>query len=198
MPGPVPFGSGRQEDDIDTSTYAIGTWIGPWGDAVLRGGMLALAALCWVVLLVRVVGLRSFSKMTSFDFVMTVAMGSLVAGASQSETWTAFVQTLAAMAGLFAIQFAFARARKRFDAAEDVLQNNPRLLMRDGVILDDALVATRVSRSDLFAKLREANVTALDQVRAVVLETTGDVSVLHGECLDKALLAGVGDRAEHG
>ena len=165
-------------------------------DAVLRGGPLAVAALCWVVLLVRVVGLRSFSKMTSFDFVMTVAMGSLVAGASQSETWTAFIQTLAAMVGLFGIQFIFARSRKRFDAAEDVLQNNPRLLMRDGVIFDDALVATRVSRSDLFAKLREANVTALAQVRAAVLETTGDVSVLHGECLEEALLEGVSERGK--
>ena len=188
----------RQEDEIGHFSHEIGTWIGPWTDAVLRGVLLAVAALCWVVLLVRVVGLRSFSKMTSFDFVMTVAMGSLVAGASQSETWTAFVQTAAAMGGLFAIQFAFARLRERFDAAQQVLQNEPRLLMRDGVIFEDALVATRVSRSDLFAKLREANVTSLDQVRAVVLETTGDVSVLHGDILQKALLEGVREYAGDG
>lgn len=56
----------------------------PTFDAVLRGAVLAIAALLWVALPVRVVGLRSFSKMTSFDFVMTVAKGSLVASASQS------------------------------------------------------------------------------------------------------------------
>lgn len=173
------------------SEYMIGTWIGPWTDAILRGALLGVVALVWVVLLVRVIGLRSFSKMTSFDFVMTVAMGSLVASASQSESWTAFVQVLAAMVGLFAIQFVFARARKSSDRFEDAIQNEPRLLMRDGVILDRALEATRVSRSDLFAKLREANVTAMEQVRAVVLETTGDVSVLHGEQLEEALIEGV-------
>ena len=30
-------------------------------------------------------------------------------------------------------------------------------------------------------KLREANVLNTNQIRAVVLETTGDISVLHGE-----------------
>lgn len=36
-----------------------------------------------------------------------------------------------------------------------------------------------VGESDLMAKLREANVIQLDEVLAVVLESTGDMSVLH-------------------
>ena len=50
-------------------------------DLVLRGLLLTAAGMIWIVLLVRIVGLRSFSKMTNFDFVMTVATGSLLAGA---------------------------------------------------------------------------------------------------------------------
>ena len=46
----------------------------PTLNSLLAGAVLAALALVWVVLLVRVVGLRSFSKMTSFDFVMTIAM----------------------------------------------------------------------------------------------------------------------------
>jgi uncharacterized membrane protein YcaP (DUF421 family) len=153
--------------------------------------VLASAALAWVVLLVRVVGLRSFSKMTSFDFVMTIAMGSMVASASQSQEWPRFLQTIAAMAALFVVQFAAAKLRSASDTAAWVIQNEPVVLVRDGVILDKALKETRVSRDDLFAKLREANVLSLDGVRAVVLETTGDVSVLHGERLDEGLLHGV-------
>jgi len=42
------------------------------------------------------------------------------------------------------------------------------------------------------AKLRESNVVHLDQVLAVVLESTGDVGILHGEGpIDEPLLAGV-------
>jgi uncharacterized membrane protein YcaP (DUF421 family) len=37
----------------------------------------------------------------------------------------------------------------------------------------------RIEKSQLIAKLREANVIDFNQVKAVVLESTGDISVLH-------------------
>lgn len=160
-------------------------------DILLRGFALAIAALLWVILLIRVNGLRSLSKMTNFDFVMTIALGSLVASASQSTQWSSFAQSLLAMAALFVVQWVAARLRKASKLFERASQNTPVVLMRDGRFCDDALDRTRVSRSDVLAKLREANVLALDQVRAVVLETTGDVSVLHGEALADELLDGV-------
>ncbi len=160
-------------------------------DALLRGTLLSVLGLLWIILLVRLVGLRSFSKMTNFDFVMTVAMGSLLAGASQSSEWSGFGQTLAAMASLFGMQYGVARLRQASDRIEDLVQNTPVLLMRDGVVLEDALRQTRVGRDDLMAKLREANALDLSKVRAVVLETTGDVSVLHGDSMDPELLEGL-------
>ena len=162
----------------------------PTLDLVLRGLLLTALAMFWVVVLVRVNGLRSFSKMTNFDFVMTVAIGSLLAGASQSTSWSAFVQTILAMAALFAVQYATARMRKASDTFEALMQNKPIVLMRDGKILHEALAETRVARGDLIAKLREANVLDLSKVRAVILETTGDISVLHGDNCSESLLQG--------
>ena len=162
-------------------------------DHILRGIVLAAIALVWIIVLVRLVGLRSFSKMTSFDFIVTVACGSLLAGAAQADGWNAFLQSNAAMAGLLFCQFIAARARKDSQAVHAVLQNEPVLLMRDGKILDHALEATRVSRDDLIAKLREANVLEYDKVCAAVLETTGDVSVIHGDDMDERLIEGVRD-----
>lgn len=162
----------------------------PIVDVVLRGLILTALAMIWVVILVRVNGLRSFSKMTNFDFVMTVAVGSLLAGASQSTHWTAFIQTLSAMTALFFVQYLTARLRKASSTFESLMQNKPIVLMRDGEILEEALVATRVARDDVIAKLREANVLDLSEVRAVILETTGDISVLHGEECAEDLLQG--------
>ena len=159
-------------------------------DLILRSLLLTVLAMCWVVVLVRVNGLRSFSKMTNFDFVMTVALGSLLAGASQSTNWTAFIQSGLAMAALFAVQYSAARLRRSSDKFEAMMQNTPVILMRDGEILDDALQHTRVARSDLIAKLREANVLDFSQVRAVILETTGDISVLHGSDCSQKMLQG--------
>jgi len=162
----------------------------PMLDVLLRGVVLAALAMIWIVLLVRVNGLRSFSKMTNFDFVMTVAVGSLLAGASQSTSWGAFVQSLAALSTLFGVQYLAARLRQASDRFEKLMQNQPVVLMRDGKILDEALAHTRVAEDDLIAKLREANVLDFSEVRAVILETTGDISVLHGDECAEDLLQG--------
>ena len=162
-----------------------------WLDIALRGVLLSAAATIWIVMLIRINGLRSLSKMTNFDFVMTIALGSLLAGAAQASDWQGFGQAMVAMLGLFIVQYGTARLRKASDTVEAAMQNAPVFLMRDGEFLEDALRATRVAKSDLVAKLREANVLDLKQVRAVVLETTGDVSVLHGDVLDEILVENV-------
>ncbi len=68
------------------------------------------------------------------------------------------------------------------------------LLMQNGRILQDNLSSTNVGEDALIAKLREANVIDFSEVLAVVLETTGDMSVLHtaeDKILMEKLLQGV-------
>ena len=62
----------------------------------------------------------------------------------------------------------------------------------DGEFDEDALSANNIRREDMIAKLREANVLQLSEVRAAILETTGDISVLHGKVdVDEVLLRDV-------
>ncbi|WP_300014888.1 DUF421 domain-containing protein [uncultured Roseobacter sp.] len=160
-------------------------------DVVARGTILAILALLWVIVAVRITGLRAFSKMTAFDFVGTVAIGSLLAGASQATEWAAFFQALFSIAALLAVQVVVAKLRQSSSTFMAAIQNCPLLLMREGEIIQAALHASRVSEQDLLAKLREANVLDFSEVRAVVLETTGDISVLHGPAVEKRLLRDV-------
>lgn len=129
--------------------------------------------------------------MTAFDFVVTVAIGSVLAGASQATSWPGFFQPVIAIGVLLGTQYVIARLRKASDHFESVVQNSPVLLMHDGLIIKEALETTRVAESDLIAKLREANVLDFSEIRAVVLETTGDISVLHGDSVQDRLLQGV-------
>ena len=165
-------------------------------DTLFRAILLSAAGLAWIIVLTRIVGLRTFSKMTAFDFVTTIAIGSLLAGASQASDWAGFAQPILAIATLLAVQVAIAALRRRAPTSAAHAENRPRILMRNGVMLDDALAETRVSEADVLAKLREANVHRLEDVRAVVLETTGDISVLHGGDPALAMLKDVGDAPE--
>ena len=151
-----------------------------------------------LVVFTRLVGLRSFSKMSSYDFAMTVAIGSTVASVILSPG-TPLLRGVVALASLYALQFAVGWVRARSRLVEHVVDNTPLLLMAGAEMIEANLLASRVNREDVWAKLREANVLDPAQVRAVVLETTGDISVLHGPPdgtpLHPALLTNVRDRA---
>ena len=154
-------------------------------DTVLQ----TVVAVAVIILLARVNGLRSFSKMSSFDFALTLASGSVVA--TLMTTSSRFLPGIIALAALFALRFAISALRVRFRAIEHLVDTRPIILMHEGRILDDNLRLARVTRADIRAKLREANALQPQQVRAVVMEATGDVSVLHGGDVDPSLLEGV-------
>lgn len=147
-----------------------------------------------IILAVRLLGLRSFSKMSSFDFVMTVAAGSLMATTLVSET-PSLAQGMTGIGALFIIQYAVARFRLGPEVPGISVDNSPILLMDGDGMLHENMRAALVTEADLLSKLREANVLDVREVRAVVLETTGDVSVLHGPAdgvgLDEELLRDV-------
>jgi uncharacterized membrane protein YcaP (DUF421 family) len=98
---------------------------------------------------------------------------------------------MAAIAGVFGIQWLLSKARQRSARIDRVISNEPVLLMDRGRFLHQAMDATRVTRSNMVEKLRSAGVTEVSQVRAVVLETTGDISVIRGGDLDEVLMEGV-------
>lgn len=147
-----------------------------------------------VILVVRVAGLRSFAKMSSFDFAVTVATGSVLASIVLDPD-RSFVHGLVVIAALLATQVIVALLRLRSGRMRKVIDNEPLLLMRDGTMVEANMRAGRVTEQDVRAKLREANVLDPAQVHAVVLETTGDISVLHGStdgpALSPRLLEGV-------
>lgn len=130
-----------------------------------------------VVLLTRIGGKRSFSKMSSFDFAITVAIGSMIATTVLSKSVSLW-DGITGLAILYLIQLVTAYLR-RYKHVQDITDNKPLLLMEGSKILYDNLKKARVTESDLKAKLREANVLELPQIRAVIFESTGDIAVLH-------------------
>ncbi|TWT73053.1 DUF421 domain-containing protein [Allorhodopirellula solitaria] len=150
---------------------------------VLLSSLVTYAA---ILLFTRLVGLRSFSKMSAADFAMTVAVGSLFASTISSANPT-LVMGVLAIGCLYFGQWALAFLRSRISGVSKVVDNEPLLLMAGRHFLDDNLRKANVSRADVFGKLREANALNYDQVLAVIFETTGDISVLHSSNSDAEL-----------
>ncbi len=163
-------------------------------DMVVRGAVLSTLTLVFIILLVRVVGLRTLSKMTAIDFVVTLATGSLLATAATATEWSAFGQAVVAILVLNGFQYGYAWARRNA-AFRAFAENAPMLLLRNGAFIDSALAKTRVTREDVMGKLREAGVRDLSGVSAVILETTGDLSVISEQGpIDPIILADIRNR----
>ena len=145
-----------------------------------------------IIILVRISGKRSFSKMSSFDFASTIAIGSIIASGILLKDIT-LIKTLVALICIFALQSLVAYLM-RYTPFQKLVDNQPLLLMDGSIILHENLKKAHVTERDLRAKLREANVKQIAHVKAVVLERTGDLSVLHSEnteAIDQWLLEDV-------
>ena len=142
-----------------------------------------------VIVLTRLAGLRSLAKMSTFDFAATVAVGSTVSSVALGSAPLA--SGLLALAMLFGLQYLVASLRRR-GLLHGAVDNRPILVMSGAQVLEGNLRHARISRSELWSQLRLAGVHSREQVHAVIVETTGDMSVLRsGEPFDRELLEGV-------
>ncbi|KKL75158.1 hypothetical protein LCGC14_2057700 [marine sediment metagenome] len=130
-----------------------------------------------IIILTRIVGLRAFAKFTVYNFAFTVAIGSIISSTLTSST--TLDHGSITIAGLLTIMFAFSTLQRTSPSLSRIISNAPLLLM------DGNLKYARIEEEQLITKLHEANVLNYDQVFAVILESTGDISVMHASSSEK-------------
>lgn len=155
---------------------------------VLLVGTLAYVSL---VVLLRVSGKRTLSKLNAFDLVVTVALGSTLATILLSKD-VALAEGVTALALLIFLQFVVAWTSVRSERFSNVVKSRPALLFYRGEFLHDAMRRERLTEPELRAAIRESSLSALEDVEAVVLETTATISVLgHSKSGADDLMQGV-------
>lgn len=137
-------------------------------------GTLAYLAL---VLLLRVSGKRTLSKMNAFDFVVTVALGSTLATVLLSSS-VSLARGVLAFAVLILLQFVITWLSTRSPAVRRLVKAEPTLLVHKGEFLTGAMKRERVTEEEVRAALRSEGVSAVEEVEAVVLETESSFSVI--------------------
>lgn len=116
--------------------------------------------------------------MSSFDFASTIAIGSILASIVLNSDQS-ILKGIIALVGIIAFQALFSFSKRKYTWINSIFTNDPMLLMQNGKFIVDNLRKTNVSAKDVYAKLREANVKDMSEVLAVILESTGDISVIH-------------------
>ncbi len=155
-----------------TSGFLFGGWSTLWRTLVV--GALAYVAL---VVLLRLSGKRTLSKMNAFDLVVTVALGSTLATILLNSN-VALAEGVVAFMLLIGLQLAVTWMSVRSRLVSRLVKATPSLLVYEGQFLDDAMRRERVTREEILAGVRAAQLVTMEQVKAVVLETDGSITVI--------------------
>jgi len=152
-------------------------WLSIDWQQVLGISLSAIGFYVGLMLFTRLMGLRSFSKLSSHDFAMTVGIGSILASTVLSDK-PSLLQGLFAVAVLFLIQGVISVIRRKIKPLKALIDNQAIILMAHGEYLEDNLKEANLSNSDVQEVLRKNGIKAKIEVFAVIMETTGDMSVI--------------------
>jgi uncharacterized membrane protein YcaP (DUF421 family) len=153
-------------------TVFFAGWVG-----LVRVVVVGTLAYLILVLLLRISGKRTLSKMNAFDLVVTVALGSTLATVILSKD-VALAEGVTAFALLVGLQFGITWLSVRSTTVSQLIKSEPTLLLYQGHFLPAPMRRMRVLEAEIHAAIREQGIAALADVEAVVLETDGSFAVV--------------------
>lgn len=152
--------------------------------------ILTSAVFSYVVIIIwlRIFGKRTLSKWNAFDFIVTIALGSVLATMIMSKDVKLLDGVLAIFLLIF-LQFIITFISARSEWFDKLVKAEPKFLYLDGEFLKENMKTERVPKPEILAAIRTSGVSALEDVKAVVLETDGSFSVIEksGSESDSAL-----------
>lgn len=167
----------------------MSTWLlAGWGSL---GAVAGKAALMYVAALfgLRLAHRRTLAQWTAIDFAAAVAVGAIVGRTAVASTESLVVGVVALATILVAhAVVTYARFQSWFTRLTD---HRVRILLDDGRLRRQQLVLCGITEGDLFSELRRRGVHDLGDLRYVLYEPKGELTVVRREegCEESAVLA---------
>ena len=131
----------------------------------------------WLLFLTRLMGQRQIGRLTLFDFVIAITIGSVASGALNSPR-SSLVSIFITISTLAVIDIIVAYLALKFSKLRRVVQGEPRILIQNGKIDKGSLKKTRINLDDLLMGLRRNKVPNIADVEFAILEPNGKMSVI--------------------
>jgi uncharacterized membrane protein YcaP (DUF421 family) len=154
----------------------VGLFFNSWNDL---GRVLVLGVLGYIslVLLLRVSGNRTLSKLNAFDFVVTIALGSTFGSFILNKS-ISLTEGVMAFFVLIGMQYVMSWLTVRSKDIKKIIKSEPSLVYYNGDHLKDSMKRSRVEKGEIEQSVRNQGHSGMEQVEAVVLETDGSFSII--------------------
>lgn len=172
-------------------------WFDSW-DSITRTVIITILAYIAMVFVLRVSGKRTLSKMNAFDFIVTIALGSSLATVALNKSITLADGVVAFTLFIF-LQYLITWLSVRVKMVKKLVTSEPKLLLYNGELLLDALKKERITVEEIYVAARNKGIPELDNVALIVLETTGELTIIsQGSSLNAETMSDVQKPAHSG
>src|SRR5690606_1939711 len=130
-----------------------------------------------MVIMLRASGKRTLSKMNSFDFIVTIALGSSLATVALNKN-VALADGALAFFLLIFLQFLITWLSVHTTFVKKMVTSQPSMLLFKGELFHEKLKRERITINEVYVAARQKGFTNLKDIDVIVLETTGDLTVI--------------------
>lgn len=131
----------------------------------------------FVFLILRLTGKRQVADLQPTDLLVTLLIADL-AGCAIADTDTPLVYSIVPILGMYLVQQLVAFVCLKSERVRRAVCGSPVILVRDGVVQEEAMRENDYTLVDLLDQLRSRDVFDMRQVAFAILETNGTMSVL--------------------
>lgn len=131
----------------------------------------------FIFLGLRVAGRRGVSQLSIFELLIIISLGS-AAGDPMIYKEIGVINSLMAFAVVIFVYWLITKLIENSEKMEDILEGEPIYIIRDGRVSKEALKNKVLAGDEFFASLRFHSFSHMGQVKAAILETSGEVSIL--------------------
>lgn len=142
-------------------------------EVVLRTAIVYL----FLVAVLRVSGKRQVGQMSVLELVVILVISDAVQNSMVGDNLTLW-GGLVAVVTLVTLDLALKTMARRSKPLRTAIEGEPRLLVRDGRMLERAIEAEGLEVDEVRAAIRSHGLAGVDDVRFAVLETDGSISVI--------------------
>lgn len=131
----------------------------------------------FIIFILRTAGKRTLSKMSAFDFIVTVSLGSILASILTNDNLP-LLNGVVAFGLLILLQFITTSLAVRSKRFKKLITASPKLLFYKGQYDERAMKSERILRAEVMQAVRGNGIATMDLVLAVVLESDGTFSIV--------------------
>jgi uncharacterized membrane protein YcaP (DUF421 family) len=145
-------------------------------EVVLRTAIVYL----FIVLVLRISGKREVGQMSVLELIVILVISDAVQNSMVGDNTTLW-GGLVAVLTLLALDYGLKAVSRRSRRVREAIEGEPRLIIRDGRLLQHAIDREGLDMEEVRAAVRSHGVADIKDVRIAVLETDGSISVIPRE-----------------